>query len=52
MSEAGGKGDAKWTWQYDKDDTFTFTADREPIGLEIPKNFTVDKTFDGGQVRT
>jgi hypothetical protein len=52
MSEPGGKGDVKWTWQYDKDDTFTFTADREPDGLEIPKNFTVHKTFDGGQVRT
>ena len=50
MSEAGGKRDGKWTWQYDKDDTFTFTADREPYGLEIPKNFTVRKTFDGGQV--
>ena len=47
MSEANGKGDEKWTWKYQN---YTFTADREPKGLEIPENFTVHKVFDRDQV--
>lgn len=46
MSEANGKGDEKWTWKYQN---YTFTADREPKGLEIPENFTVHKVFDRDQ---
>lgn len=46
---ARGNETQGWEWK-DLSSKTTFTADREPVGLEIPEGFTVHKDFrDNGE---
>jgi len=46
MDEERSRNEEKWELS---DGTTNFKSDREPVGLVIPENFTVRKTFDQGE---
>jgi len=47
MEEEASRNDGKWEWV--SDDMTSFKSDREPIGVVIPQNFTVRRTFNDGE---
>jgi len=47
MDEERSRNEEKWELS---DGTTNFKSDREPVGLVIPENFTVRKTFNQGEV--